>query len=474
MNYLAPIRFALAPVYRLFPDPRTLLVIQNIMFWWVVPAAYTLVRSESGSRWLGVSAAAIVPSTPLLWPLVLNDFRELQLALPFVVWAVQGVRSRRAALAALGIAGMLACRQEFAVMAATFALIPPRSPEPLTRALRWRHVIVFAGFHGSFLDFSVTCGSLWAERARILHPAVHGQESRAAGHRFTLRSKPSRTAWDCGRFWLAWRHGSRSSRCRGSGARAAASGRSIHFRPPTGTTCAYMLPMTALVLSAGLIGYARAGRWILNRRRGVAWAALAWAILCAAGASGTFAMKARMDRIPIPIAAREAADLWRSIEQVGPDEGVLVDHLVSAPLSSRPRLYGYLVNWNLPMRYPKLDPGIRWLFIRNDYPLLKVLLDQGFMVMYRGERLTVAQLHSATAKRAFSRERRVSSARFRLRRHERARYPPCPPMLGRSWPSASRNCSMTSSDSGNLARSNLSMGSFTRSYSSSLPSALRM
>ena len=50
MNYLAPIRFVLAPVYRLLPDPRTLLVIQNIIFWWVIPAAYTLVRSESGSR----------------------------------------------------------------------------------------------------------------------------------------------------------------------------------------------------------------------------------------------------------------------------------------------------------------------------------------------------------------------------------------------------------------------------------------
>src|SRR5262249_40217432 len=124
MNYLAPIRFAIAPIYRLLPDPRTLLVIQNIVFWWVVPAAFTLVHSESGSRGLAVSAAALVPMTAVLWPLVWNDFRELQLALPFVLWAIQGVRSRSKALAILGIAGMLACRQEFAVMAATLALIP--------------------------------------------------------------------------------------------------------------------------------------------------------------------------------------------------------------------------------------------------------------------------------------------------------------------------------------------------------------
>ena len=132
MNYLAPIRLALVPVYWLAPGPLILLVIQNVMFWWVVPAAYTLVRSESRSEAVALSAAALVPLTPLFWPLVWNDFRELQLAGPFVLWAVQGVRSRSAGWAAVGIAGMLACRQEFAVMVATFAFLPPRDPETLS------------------------------------------------------------------------------------------------------------------------------------------------------------------------------------------------------------------------------------------------------------------------------------------------------------------------------------------------------
>ena len=98
-------------------------------------------------------------------------------------------------------------------------------------------------------------------------------------------------------------------------------------------------------------------------------------------------MKTRLDRIPIPIQASEAAAIWRWIEQVGPDDGVLADHVVSAPLSSRAaalRLPRELEPADL--RYPKLDPGIRWLFIRNDYPLLKVLLDQGFEVVHRGEK----------------------------------------------------------------------------------------
>ena len=133
MNYLSPMRFALVPFYRLFPDPRTLIVLQNIVFWWVIPAAYGLVRSESRSEGAALSAAALVPLTPLFWPLVWNDFRELQLVAPFVLWAVRGVRERSARRAALGIAGMLACRQEFAVAVMTFAILPPRRPESLAR-----------------------------------------------------------------------------------------------------------------------------------------------------------------------------------------------------------------------------------------------------------------------------------------------------------------------------------------------------
>src|SRR3954452_5479738 len=44
MNYLAPIRRVLAPLYAIHPDPRTLLVLQAVVFWWIVPAAYTLAR----------------------------------------------------------------------------------------------------------------------------------------------------------------------------------------------------------------------------------------------------------------------------------------------------------------------------------------------------------------------------------------------------------------------------------------------
>jgi hypothetical protein len=163
----------------------------------------------------------------------------------------------------------------------------------------------------------------------------------------------------------------------------------------------YLLPMTAEVLAAGLIGYARVGSWILSLRGGPAWSALFWALLAAAGVAGVTGMSDRLNRVPIAIGAEEAAETWRCIEQVEPQDGVLADYVVAAPLSSRPHLYSYGVNWNLPkpdqVRYPELDPGIRWLFIRNDYPLLKVLLDQGFNVVHQGTKLTIARRYLTPA-----------------------------------------------------------------------------
>ena len=94
-----------------------------------------------------------MPLTPLFWPLVGNDFRELQIAAPFVLWAVQGVRSRSAGLAALGIAGMLACRQEYAMMVATFAILPGREPENLSTTLRWRRATLLVGLFWFFFGF---------------------------------------------------------------------------------------------------------------------------------------------------------------------------------------------------------------------------------------------------------------------------------------------------------------------------------
>jgi hypothetical protein len=45
---------------------------------------------------------------------------------------------------------------------------------------------------------------------------------------------------------------------------------------------------------------------------------------------------------------------------------------------------------NLPPGFPHLGPEFRWLFVRNDWPHLKSLLDQGFSTVHRGPYLTIA------------------------------------------------------------------------------------
>jgi hypothetical protein len=60
-------------------------------------------------------------------------------------------------------------------------------------------------------------------------------------------------------------------------------------------------------------------------------------------------------------------------------------------LSSRRRLYSYVMDVNLPKNFPELDSDFRWLFIRNGYPFLNRLLDQGFEVVHQGKYLTIAR-----------------------------------------------------------------------------------
>jgi hypothetical protein len=391
MNYLSPLRFALVPIYRLFPDPRTLIVVQNIVFWWVIPAAYGLVRAESRSELAALSAAVLVPLTPLFWPLVWNDFRELQLVAPFVLWAVRGVRERSARWAALGIAGMLACRQEFAVAVMTFAILPPRRPESLTVTLRWRRAMVLIGLAWVLFGFF---GYLRVMSGR-------GAADSFIDQFFGPKASVGETLWTSGEALIL-----------GTGCWAVlmclAPRVAILALPWIWSLCSgrwalryletadwhhvrYAMPMVALVLAAGLIGYARLAGWLIPRRAGPVWLAVVWLACAAVSGAGLWDTHRRMASIPITMDRDEAEEIWGWIRQVGPDEAVLADYEVSAPLSSRRMLYSYIMDVNLPRGFPQLGPEFGWLFVRNEWPHLKILLDQGFRVVYRGSYLTVAR-----------------------------------------------------------------------------------
>jgi uncharacterized membrane protein len=390
MNYLSPIRLAIVPFYMIKPDPRTLIVIQNVLFWWIIPAAYGLVRSESSSDAAAASAAALVPATPLLWPLVWNDFRELQLAGPFVLWAVQGVRSRSTGLATLGIAGMLACRQEFAVVLATFALLPAREAEPLDRTLRWRRATLLIGLAWlllgffAYLKFAVGGGAPNAFINQFLGPKATLLQTTGTAAEALLLGLGGWALLAClaprvALLSLPWIWGL----CSGRWAMRFLETQDWHH-------ARYAVPMVLLVLAAGLIGYARLASWLLPRPGGRAGMAVIWTITALVCLFGLRDVTRRMSKIPPPVEKAEADQIWSSIRRVGPNDAVLADYALAAPLSSRRSLYSYVMIPNLPPGFPNLTPDFRWLFIRNDFVFLNPLLEQGFDVVFRGKTFTVA------------------------------------------------------------------------------------
>jgi Predicted membrane protein (DUF2079) len=391
MNYLAPIRLALAPIYRVASGPVTLLLIQNVMFWWVVPAAYTLVRSETNSERAALSAAALVPLTPLFWPLVWNDFRELQLAGPFVLWAVQGVRSRKAGWAALGIGGMLACRQEYAVMVATFAFLPPREPESLDSSLRWRRnvfliglVWLMVGFFG-YLKYAVGGGAPSAFLEQFTGPKAPFTQALATSVETLLMGMGAWAVLAClaprvAILALPWIWGPCSERW----AMRLLSTTEWH-------NVRYVMPMAAITLAAGLIGYARLANWLQAWRGGPGMMVAVWlgsVLICGVGLDD-FAH--RLSHAPVPIDREEAQQIWNWVRQVSEDAAVIVDYELSAPLSSRREIYACELDANLPKGFPHLGPEFRWLFVRNSNRFYNLLLQQDFEVVHRGKYATVAR-----------------------------------------------------------------------------------
>jgi hypothetical protein len=158
----------------------------------------------------------------------------------------------------------------------------------------------------------------------------------------------------------------------------------------------YVMPMVILVLGAGLIGYARLASWLRPRRAGRAWLVLAWLAAAALGGAGLSDLTQRLARVPATFDRQEASTIWTWIRQVDPEDAVLADYAVAAPLSSRRWLYSYILDANLPPGFPQLGPEFRWLLVRNDYPLLKSLIDQGFEIVDRGRYLTIARRGTVT------------------------------------------------------------------------------
>ncbi len=386
-NYLAPIRLAIAPIYALRPGPETLLAVEAVLLWMVVPAAFVLARGESGSVPFGLAAACLVPLTPLLVPIASNDFRELQLAIPFVVLAVEGMRGRRRWLATAGIAGMLACRQEYAVLVASLGLIPPRQPEDLGRTARWVRASFYAGVAWwliflLYLGLARGYGAVAGYLLQFASAKSPFQAALPAAGEIILLGLGAWSAMLVGlpRMWLvvvpwAW--------C------VARAGQTMGV---VGTeywsSIRYMAPLAGVGIAAGLVGLCRSARLIdLPGSRLVRFAGRAG--LLAVAALGLLAARAAMQSqfsyAPAAVSRAEADALSAWIGRVGPADGVLTDYPLAAPLSSRKTLKSYRMTTDRPWGYPSIGADYQWVFARPADLAPTMLTAQGFEVVHRGE-----------------------------------------------------------------------------------------
>ena len=160
------------------------------------------------------------------------------------------------------------------------------------------------------------------------------------------------------------------------------------WRPTEWHHVRYTVLPLAMVLAAGVIGYADRERGCERRRGGGALLAAVWIAVALGSPWGMRELSARMARIPVPISTAEARAIWYWIRQVGPDDGVLATYEVTAPLS-RKRLFSYILDQNKPAGFPTLGPEFQWVFVRNKDYDVRTFLDQGFDLVHNGEFLTV-------------------------------------------------------------------------------------
>ena len=186
----------------------------------------------------------------------------------------------------------------------------------------------------------------------------------------------------------AWHLGSPSWPYPGSGGRAAAGGRCGCSSTSEWHHVRYVMPMAAIVLAAGLIGYARLANWLrLAARRAVAdRGSPGLARPCSAAWVCGTSSPAVSDRVPVLIDRQEAEQIWAWIRQVGPDDAVMADYEVSRPpVIPRQALRLRSSMPTCPRVFPTSGRSFAGSSSGTTNRFYNLLLDQGFDVVHRGD-----------------------------------------------------------------------------------------
>ncbi len=121
-DHFAPIYYLLAPIYALFPDARTLLVVQSLFLGFGAIPVYLLTWEKTRSTALGLALAASYLLFPALHGVNAFDFHEIALVAPLLLWSLYGLESGRIRLWVVFLLLAMLTKEEVALSVAAIGL----------------------------------------------------------------------------------------------------------------------------------------------------------------------------------------------------------------------------------------------------------------------------------------------------------------------------------------------------------------
>ena len=121
-NHVYPILLAVALLYRLWPDPRLLLILQSVVLGLGAVPLYWIARRELRYPWLVIGLIVSYLLYPALGYLNLFDFHPIALSIPFLLFAYWALLERRRAVFWIAIILALTTKEEMIIPIGAFGI----------------------------------------------------------------------------------------------------------------------------------------------------------------------------------------------------------------------------------------------------------------------------------------------------------------------------------------------------------------
>ena len=122
-NHVRPILLLLAPLYRLWPDPRLFLILQSVALGAAALLLYRIARQQTGDMRGALVVACCYLAYPALGFLNLVDFHPIALTIPLLYLAYWALLERRIRLFWVAVVLALATKEEMVVPIGTWGLV---------------------------------------------------------------------------------------------------------------------------------------------------------------------------------------------------------------------------------------------------------------------------------------------------------------------------------------------------------------